>query len=312
MDLSSTAVALTPCRTYDEHLLGETFERMWSACSLRVNLRGLHILLKPNLISARYGLLACTQGEFILAAARWFLARGSRVSIGDSPAFGTTESVLTRIGIRDELQRLDVRLSDFRKKRDVLLPSGIRAGFAADALDCDLLINLPRIKAHAQFRVTMAVKNYFGCIVGMQKPLWHMVHGGCPGCFEAHLVELLGELPDSITLVDGITAMHVNGPIRGKPFPLGLTACGANPVALDRALLEVLGIDPAVCPLMTACLRAGLPGAKLADIIFPLTQPAEICADAFAVPVELSPVRFNPFRFAKNTLRRMLLAMRQA
>lgn len=311
MDLSSTAVALTSCRTYDQRLLDESFERMWTACSIPLNLKGLHVLLKPNLISARHGLLACTQGEFILAATHWFLARGSRVSIGDSPAFGTAGPVLARIGIREELQSLGVRICDFRKKRDLVLPSGIRAGFAADALECDLLVNLPRIKAHTQLRVTMAVKNYFGCIVGMQKPVWHMIYGGCPGRFESHIVELLSELPDSISIVDGITAMHENGPIRGKAFPLGLTACAASPVALDRALLEVIGIDPALSPIMQECLRAGLPGAKLADVDFPLMQPGEFSVDEFAVPVELSPVRFNPFRFGRSSLRRMLLAMRR-
>lgn len=307
MDLTSTTVALLPCSRYEKSALCAAFGSMWQACGSPVNLQGSQVLLKPNLISARLGGLACTEAQFMLAAARWFLDQGSRVSIGDSPAFGTTSSVLDKIGVRKELQNLGVRIADFKDVRRIVLSSGITAGFAADALDCDLLVNLPRVKAHAQMRVTLSVKNYFGCVTGMQKPLWHMIHGGCPGRFESHLLELLAELPKSITFVDGITAMHVTGPINGKPFPLHLTACSTNPVALDTALLVALGIEPRESPLYAASVRAGLPGIELEELKFPLRLPTDLVVKGFKVPSELSPVRFNPFRFGKNSLKRILL-----
>ena len=307
MELHSTSVALLRCDEYDQQALAHAFDRMWLSCRSPANLRSSHVLLKPNLISARQGLLACTEGRFILAAAGWFIDRGAYVTVGDSPAFGTTASVLHRIGITGELRRLGVDIVNFKRTRETMLPSGVRAALAVEALDCDLLVNLPRVKAHIQVRVSMAVKNYFGCLAGMHKPLWHMIHGGTTGKFESLIVEFLSVLPESITLVDGITAMHQTGPMGGKPFALGLTACSANPVAIDRALLEVIGIAPVDSPVMQACRSAGLNGSRLDQLIFTLQAPDQLKADSFEVPRELSPVRFNPFRFIKNGFRRLLL-----
>jgi uncharacterized protein (DUF362 family) len=309
MDCRSTSVALTHCTDYHPRTLCQAFDRLWAACAPSRNLLGAQVLLKPNLITSRRGLLACTEGRFILAAARWFLEQGSRVAVGDSPAFGTAESVLASMGVAHALRGLGVRVADFGRTRPVALPSGLTVGLAAEALDCDLLVNLPRVKAHAQMRVTLAVKNYFGCVGGMRKPLWHMRHGGTKGRFAEHLAELLTVLPGGVTLVDGITAMHRTGPTGGEPFPLGLSACSTNPVALDRALLEVLGVAPEASPLLQACLRNEQTGAASGQLHFPLLTPAELRAAGFVVSPELMPVRFNPLRFGKNSVRRLLIRL---
>jgi uncharacterized protein (DUF362 family) len=114
-------------------------------------------------------------------------------------------------------------------------------------------------------------------------------------------------LPASISLVDGIVAMHATGPIHGEPFPLGLIACGTNPVALDTALLSVLGINPAQSPLWQAARRAGIRGTEPATLEFPLVSPTELGVRGFMVPETLSPIRFNPFRFVHNSMKRLQL-----
>ncbi|WP_457573965.1 DUF362 domain-containing protein [Desulfolithobacter sp.] len=269
--------------------------------------RSLRVLLKPNLLTGRKGTLPCTEAAFILAVARWFLEQGARVSLGDSPAFGTASGVLAQLGILEKLRSLGVRVTDFRTVREVVLPSGVRAGIAAEALGCDLLVNLPRIKAHAQMCMTMALKNCFGCLVGMRKPWWHMRHGGDPGLFAHLLSELPAVLPDQIVVVDGITAMHTTGPIGGKPFPLHLVGGGRNPVAVDTALLAVTGVDPRDVPLWRTCHQQGLAATELATLHFPFYHPHELRVTGFVTPEQLNPVRFNPFRFMRNSLKRILL-----
>lgn len=306
MDLQSRSVALARCRSYDARVLGETIDRLWSACEAPVHLRSAAILIKPNLISARVGPLACTDGDFILAVAGWLVDRGCRVTVGDSPAFGAARSVLRKIGCLDGLRHRGVRVSNFKKVRVITLPSGFKAGLAADALDCDLLINLPKVKAHAQLRVSLAVKNFFGCLAGMRKPLWHMVHGGKEGKFASHVVELLSVLPNGITLVDGITGMHRTGPMSGESFALGVTACTSNPVAADRAMLDIIGVEPQASPIMQACTRAGLNGCRLEELEFPLQPSWELRVDGFQTPGELSPIRFSLLRFFQGSCRRIL------
>lgn len=310
MDLVSTKVGIVKCPYYSHEILAESLQKLAGVCRADINLRSARVVVKPNLISARRSSLACTEGRFILAAARLFMNHGARVVVGDSPAFGTTRAVLDKIGVLHSLQKMAVPIADFTRVKPVKLPSGLTTGLAAEALDCDLLVNLPRVKAHAQLRVTLAVKNYFGCVAGLRKPCWHMKHGGTAGAFRHHLVELLSVLPQSITFVDGITAMHRSGPISGEPFNLGIVACSANPVSADRALLEIIGLEPHASPLMLACIDAGIVGVDLSELSFPILAPRDVKADSFEVPPELSPIRFSPFRFLKNNIKRIILQYR--
>ena len=309
MLLNSTRVALLAQPTYAQPSLDLAVDRLLAGCEACRSLRSARVLLKPNLITARNGTLACTDRRLLVAAARWFIDRGARVAVGDSPSFGSARAVLAKIGALDSLLRLGAEVVEFRQAVATKLPGGLQAPLAAPALDCDLLVNLPRVKAHAQMRITLAVKNYFGCVSGFYKPWWHMLHGGDQPRFPALLVDLLAVLPAGLSLLDGVVAMHQSGPVHGEPYPLGLLACSTNPVALDTALLVVLGIEPELCPLWRAARAAGLQGAQVDELRFPETTPAALAVRDFVVPATLNPIRFNPFRFVKNSLRRLVLRL---
>ena len=309
MRIDSTSVALTACKQYTPEALASSFEQVLGAVDDLPVLHSCHVLLKPNLISAKFGTLPCTEPAFMLAAARWFIDQGALVSIGDSPAFGTAEEALTKLGVAGQLQALGVEINNFSKIRNVPLACGATAGIAAAAMDCDLLVNLPRVKAHGQARVTLAVKNCFGCLAGLRKPLWHMAYGGKNGSFCSRLVQILDVLADSLTLVDGITAMHKTGPLHGKPYPLGVIAASTNPVAVDRALVDILKLSPDQSPLLAACQAKNIPGSHLQEIHFPLLQPQELRVTDFSIPGELAPIRFSLVRFVTNMIRRALRAV---
>lgn len=299
-------MALAACAEYDPVLLADRFDLVLGAVGALPSLYSCHVLLKPNLIATRYGPLPCTESAFMLAVARWFVDHGARVTIGDSPAFGTAETALRKLGVARGLAALGVRIDNFSEVRNVPLPCGARAGVAAAAMDCDLLVNLPRVKAHAQTRVTLAVKNCFGCLAGLRKPWWHMAYGGAGNGFCDRLVQLLDVLADSLTLTDAVTAMHETGPLHGRPYDLGLIAASQNPVAMDRALLDILGVSPQLSPIMLACRQAGLAGSRLEDIFFSLQKPDQFRAVDFRVPDQLAPIRFDLLRFMRNMVRRAM------
>lgn len=310
MQLDSTTVSLLCCDSYRSTVLEERFDQLLHSIDWPPSLHGQRVLLKPNLLTAARGPLPCTEASFILAAARWFLDAGARVVIGDSPAFGSARVNLQRLGLEQELITLGVRISDFRRSRACLLDSGIKAGIAEEVFDCDLLVNLPRIKAHAQTRVTMAVKNCFGCLCGLQKPWWHMLHGGRSGHFADLLLELLTVLPPALTLVDGIRAMHCTGPINGKAYPLRVVAAGTNPVAVDSAFLDLLGISWKDSPLQVAAMQNSIVGSRKENISYSRSSPADLRIRGFSVPVTLNPIRFRPFSFALSTVRRVIGTVR--
>ena len=307
--LPSAAVCLDRCQGYERKDLLPVLERMLSCLGDLHLTPGARVLLKPNLISAGAPPLACTHGGFVAAVASWFLDRGCRVMIGDSPAFGSAVTTLERQGIARAVRGMDVRFVEFSTVVRVRLVGGISIGVAAEALDCDLLVNLPKIKAHDQMYVSMAVKNNFGIVKGMRKSWLHMRYGDSHLRFAGIILDLDRLLPKNITLADGIEVMHRHGPVHGDLLALGCVAGSRSPVALDTAMLALLELDPGRSPLWRAARERDLPGSQLCGIAFPLLAPADFFGSGFVAPEILDPVRFRPLRYVVNSLRRVVLAL---
>ena len=299
-------VALASCYSCRTEDLKPALDQVLRAGGLTVR-PGSVVLLKPNLVSAGSGPahLACTSPEVVVAVAEWCLDQGARVQVGDSPAFGSARSVMRACGMLDALAGLPVAVVDFDHYQRVDLSCGLKVPVATAALECDLLLNLPRVKAHTQLYVSLAMKNYFGVVNGWHKALHHARHGDLGNRFEALLADLPGLFPGSFSLVDGVVAMQRTGPMKGDPYPLGLLAGGFDPVALDTALMEIIGADPQRSQLWMECNRRGLLGADLARLSFPLARPEELKVDNFLLPEVLSPVTFHPGRILVGGCRRL-------
>lgn len=274
------------------------------------NLHGKTVLLKPNLIAAAAPALACTHPQVIAAVAACLQGYGARVLLGDSPAFGSAGRVCARQGIADLLRRLDVRQVEFATPVRHELTGGVTVAVAAEALDCDLLVGLPKVKAHNQMYVSLAVKNLFGVVVGVHKAMMHMVHGGDHRHFAGILLDLLDLLPPQLHVADGICAMHVSGPLDGRPLPLYCIAAAKSPVAMDTALLAVLELAPQGSPLWQEAAARGLAGSDPATIGYPGLVPRDFRGAGFIAPLRLNPVRFNPGRFLRGMMRRVMLRLR--
>ncbi|MBU0673782.1 MAG: DUF362 domain-containing protein [Proteobacteria bacterium] len=298
-------LSLGRCPTYDVALVKEQIGRLAEAVLLKPS-SGSICLIKPNLVTAGGpGFLACSQPEFVAAVAEWCLDHGCRVVIGDSPAFGSARRVMALSGIAEAVKHLDVTLVNFTRPVRVDLPGGQSAAIAREALECDLLLNVPRVKAHSQLYVSLALKNYFGVVVGWRKAMHHARNGEMGNRFEELLVDLPGVLPPGFSIVDGIVAMHREGPMTGTPFQLGLIAVGEDPIAVDTALLEIIGADPERSPLWLECQRREMAGVNRSRIEFPLLKPADLAVEGFELPDHLKPVTFHPGRMALGTLRRL-------
>ncbi len=272
-------------------------------------LHGRTVLLKPNLISAGGPDHAVTDPRFIAVAATVLRDCGARVRLGDSPAFGSASRVCARRGIDRALSGLGVEIVDFDHAEPCTLSSGLQLPVAREALHCDLLVGLPKVKAHNQMYVTLAVKNLFGIVKGVRKAMLHMSHGASQQGFAEILCELPALLPRQLHLADGIVAMHRSGPLDGEPLPLYCMAAAALPVALDTALLAVLELDPRRSPLWQAAVRGALPGADPRHLVFPGESPGVFHGHGFVAPAELNPVRFSLLRLVRGMARRALLRL---
>ncbi|MBI5896741.1 MAG: DUF362 domain-containing protein, partial [Desulfobacterales bacterium] len=165
--------------TYNPVTIRTLVDEMFDSMGPKWIQPGARVLVKPNLLMAASPEKAIVTHPMICrAVVQYLLERGARVQVSDSPGVGSFRKVLAETGYKDALEGLDVILKSFEGSVEVDIgePFG-RIPIAQEAMEADLVINLAKLKSHAQMFLTLGVKNIFGCIVGLRKPEWHMRTG---------------------------------------------------------------------------------------------------------------------------------------
>ena len=301
----SSVVLLKRCDRYDRSMIIPLVDIMIASLKPDMDFHGRVVMLNPNLISASASSIGCTHGEFVRSVASCFLDRGARVRLGDSPAFGSAGAVCKKMGIDRSLRAMNVELVEFATPMIKILECGVKVTVAQEALECDLFVGLPKVKAHNQMYMSLALKNIFGILKGTKKARLHMSHGRSHRHFAQIIIDLLPLLPEQLHLADGITAMHKTGPLHGEPFNLNCVAGAGNPVALDTALLDLLELDCRNSPLWQIVAERKMIGWRASELIFPCLDPRDFAGLGFIAPEELNPVRFNPLRYLRGMVKRM-------
>jgi ferredoxin len=130
---------------------------------------------------------------------------------------------------------------------------------AEDALNADMVINLPKLKTHSQMLLTLGVKNMFGCVVGFRKPEWHLKTGVNHAMFAQLLVLIHQKIKPAFTVLDGVLAMEGNGPgSGGTPKELGVLIGSRDTFAVDETVCRMLGMIPDRLPTLKAAAEMGL------------------------------------------------------
>lgn len=277
------------------------FEIMDSLAGRQIQ-KNSRVVIKPNLLApATPDLAIVTHPLIVKAVAEYVLDRGASPQISDSSAVGSFDKVLKESGVREALSGLNVVFKEFRESSTVDVGEPFKKiEIASDALNADILINLPKLKTHMQMELTLGIKNLFGCIVGMKKPEWHFRTGVNRELFAQLLVKIYKAVNPSITLIDGILAMQGQGPgKRGEPRHLGVLLGSNNAAALDMTVCRMLGVPHETILTNKFAMEQGLsPDEIKVDGELPLI------AD-FKLP-EITPLVFGPRTF-HGVLRRHLV-----
>ena len=265
---------------------------------------GDRVLLKPNLLTGSRPTKECiTRKEIVYCVAQLVKEAGGKPFLGDSPAFGSAKGVAKANGYLPFCEELNLPIIEFRGQRYSTENENFNhLRLSKEAMNADVVINLPKVKSHMQLTMTMGVKNLFGCVPGKMKAWWHMEAGKDAERFGEMLVETAKALAPNLTIIDGIIGHEGNGPSGGEPRDLGILGASTNVFALDRAFIEILNVDPSLVPTLAAQARLGL-CQDLNEITFPYCTPKELLVNDWKLPDALTPIDFGLPRVLRSTFK---------
>ena len=270
--------------------------------------QGSRVLLKPNLLTAgRPGKECITRPELVYCVAQLVLEAGGKPFFRDSPAFGSAWGVAKANGYLPMMAELNLPIVEFHGvSYETGSDSFNHLRLCKEAMDADVVINLPKVKSHMQLTLTLGVKNLFGCVPGKMKAWWHMEAGKDEKRFGEMLVETARAINPDLTILDGIIGHEGNGPSGGEPRSLNILGASSDLFALDRAMVEILNVDPALVPTIAASVRLGL-CPEIQDINFVHLQPHQLQVMDWKLPDALIPIDFGMPRVIKSTFKHLYI-----
>ena len=246
-------VAIVRCGSYDTEEVRKAVSRgleLMGGAETFVK-QGEKILLKVNLLVGEVPEKCVnTHPSVFRAVAELFAAEGAIVQYGDSPGFGAPHAAAKKAGIADVADELKLEPADFKEGREVFFEQGNQNKsfyIANGVLDADGLISLPKMKTHGLERFTGAIKNQFGCVVGMRKGEFHVKLPDATD-FARMLVDLNSFIKPRLYIMDGIMAMEGNGPRGGTPRAMNVLLFSTDPVALDATASRMINLNPLYVP----------------------------------------------------------------
>ncbi|NLD37019.1 MAG: DUF362 domain-containing protein [Desulfatiglans sp.] len=250
---------------------------------------GDKVLLKMNLLSARAPEEAVnTHPEFVRAIVREVKKAGGLPYIGDSLAGTFSEKILIKAyeksGIMAMAKEEGIPLNFDTGSEKVIFPEGIRLKkipVCNYILRADKIIGVPKLKTHSLQYLTLACKNMYGAVPGLIKAKYHALYPG-KMAFAEMLLDVYAFIKPDLFIMDAVLGLHGEGPAgNGDPIEIGLALASEDGIAMDIAVCNLIGIEPATIPLLK---RAKIRGMWPHSIEYPILSPHENRVHGFRMP----------------------------
>jgi uncharacterized protein (DUF362 family)/Pyruvate/2-oxoacid:ferredoxin oxidoreductase delta subunit len=238
--------------------LDRALDRIFDVFPLEVS--GRDVLVKPNMLGPfAPDTHVNTNPALVRALVERLRAAGAQVTVADNPGahgYGAVEKSGRVSGI------LEASLGAFSNMaaevEQVALP-GDRGtvNISGRVRAADVLISVPKFKTHIATRISGAVKNSYGFVVGGDKARFHH---DLPGYreFSQMLVEVYRLKVPDLVIMDGVVGMQGNGPSSTTLYPVGKILASDNGVSLDAVMAKMMGMKPEKVAMLQYANRQGL------------------------------------------------------
>jgi uncharacterized protein (DUF362 family) len=255
---AQSRVALLPAPNYDADLT-DVVARGLDLLGMKV--RDRRVFLKPNMVEYEANTAINTHPAVIAAAAEALLEAGAReVVVGEGPGHRRdVEYLLEGTGLDEKLRDMKLRFVDLNHDDVRAVPLKSRftkldsMWLPVELLRADLIVSMPKLKTHHWAGMTASMKNLFGtvpgAVYGWPKNLLH-ARG-----IEQSIIDLTATIRPQLAIVDAIVGMEGDGPIMGRPRPVGCLAMGTDLVAVDATCARMIGLDPRKMPYLSVASR---------------------------------------------------------
>ena len=193
---------------------------------------------------------------------------GCEITVGDDIQSKNEDGFLIS-GYREICSDLSVRLVNLKEFgfREIPCSGQIlkKAYISPLVLDCDFLINLPKMKTHSFTAFTGAIKNMYGVIPHGLRCRYHRAYPKNE-TFSQMLVDLYSCAIPHLNIMDAILAMEGEGPSAGPAKEVGLILASQDGVALDAVASKIIGLEPRQIRTTNEAARRGLGTARMEDM----------------------------------------------
>ncbi|MBK7838165.1 MAG: DUF362 domain-containing protein [Candidatus Obscuribacter sp.] len=241
-------VAIIECKDYEQDIFA-LIKNGLGQIKLP-DLKGKHVVLKPNMVEYRADKPVTTNPALLAAAIELAKSCGaSQITVAEGPGhMRDTEYLLDVTGLGavcknagvpyvdlnlDDLEAMD-NSNGFNEINPFYLPCTI--------VKADYVISVPKLKTHHWVGMTCSMKNLFGTVPGRKygwpKNLLHIK--GIPHS----IIDLQHLVKPQLAIVDAIVAMEGDGPINGMAKHFGYVVVGQDVAAVDATCARMIGMDP--------------------------------------------------------------------
>ncbi|HJK23587.1 MAG TPA: DUF362 domain-containing protein [Methanocorpusculum sp.] len=303
-----TVVGAACCGSYDRDAVLTAVEKAVNAAGGLPPVRGKRVLIKPNLLSDLGADSAVTtHPEIVRAVCRMVLDAGGQTVIADSPGAGhlytpkTLRRIYERSGMAAVADETGAELSFDTGSAEVPYPDGTvmkRFTVITPAQNADVIISVCKLKTHMFTKFSGAVKNTFGVVPGLDKPVFHSRFVDQQD-FSEMLVDLNELIGVDFVIMDAVVGMEGNGPMGGDPKFCGYVLASNSVYGLDYSAQRLIGMEPDQIATTAAARRRGLLDMveERGDTIVPVQN--------FVLPATYAGPQRN------TRLRRMILSQMQ-
>jgi len=223
--------------------------------------KGLRVCIKPNIVFwnriaefPKYGVITTSSivHDMVHVLSEYgvddiTIAEGS-VSMDPRETAKQAEHAFESLGYNTLAKKYGVKAVNVfdRPFETVDLGDGVVLKFNSDALNCDLVIDLPVMKTHSQTGVSLGIKNLKGLIDLNSRKACHSADPDKDLHF--WVARLADKMPPIFTLIDGIYTTEYGPGIDGRKRRSNILAASTDVFSVDKIGATLLGHPPSDIP----------------------------------------------------------------